>query len=104
MPVKDQQTLDKLLFENKDDTIRRKLIEKYNKYYRHWQDLNLLVALFAMIGIALSIIQWETTFNSRGPDGKNYEDIGFFTSLIVVIVSFMGIGAIIMKFYFESVW
>lgn len=60
MDPKDQALLDKSLFENQDDTIRRSLISKYNTYYRHWQDLNLLVALFAMIGLATSIMEWET--------------------------------------------
>ena len=104
MTRREKMALEEVLTENKDDTIRRKLIQKYNKYYRHWQDLNLLVALFAMIGLALAISQWETTFMERGPDGKAYADIGFDSRLVICIVSVMGIIAIIFKFYFESVW
>lgn len=90
--------------ENSDDYIRRKLIEKYNKYYRHWQDLNLLVALFALIGLLLCVIEWETAFGQRGVDGRDFSDSTFVTDLVVFLISIMGIVAIIVKFYFQCIW
>ena len=36
MSKHDEQLLSKKLGENSDDNIRRKLIEGYNSYYRHW--------------------------------------------------------------------
>jgi len=36
MDSKNQAILDKFLKENNDETIRRRLVEKYNAYYRHW--------------------------------------------------------------------
>ena len=90
--------------ENSDDYIRRKLIEKYNTYYRHWQDLNLLVALFALIGLLLCVIEWETAFGQRGVDGRDFSDSTFITDLVVFFISVMGIVAIIVKFYFQCIW
>ena len=52
--------MSKKLGENSDDYIRRKLVEGYNSYYRHWQDMNLLVAFFAIVGLLLAIFQWES--------------------------------------------
>ena len=104
MDPKDQALLDKSLFENQDDTIRRSLISKYNTYYRHWQDLNLLVALFAMIGLATSIMEWETQFEHRGPDGRSFTAVSYFTDVFVFLISILGCVAIILKYYFESVW
>ena len=93
------------MMENSDEYIRRKLIDKYNAYYRHWQDLNMLVALFAMIGMTLCIVEWESSFSSRsGNDPALLESSAFFTDTVVFIVSCIGATAVITKFYFESVW
>ena len=69
MPASQQKILDENLTENNDEFIRRKLIEKYNNYYRHWLDLNLLVCLFATAGLFMAIFEWESQFPVRGPDG-----------------------------------
>ena len=90
--------------ENNDDYIRRQLIKKYNLFYRHWKDLNLLVALFAITGLILSLYTWESSFADRGVDGKLPDDPNYFSQIIVLVISLMGIVAIILKFYFEAVW
>ena len=104
MPKEEQIMLSKLLQENTDDSIRCHLVQKYNKYYRHWQDLNILVAVFAVASLILAIVEWETSFDKRGDDGTNTSAVSFFTDLIVGLVSLMGLFAIILKYYFESIW
>lgn len=104
MDPKQQKILDDLIVENNDDHIRRKLIEKYNAYYRHWQDLNWLVAIFACIALFLSIYQWESEFSSRGADGRQMPEDEGETDAIVLVVSIMGAIAIVMKWYFQTVW
>ena len=90
--------------ENSDDYIRRKLMEKYNLYYRHWKDLNILVAIFAIIGLILDVIEWETAFNKRGADGRTYVNSTLVTDIVVFFISMMGVVAIIVKFYFQCIW
>jgi len=90
--------------ENSDDTVRRKLVAKFNNYFRHWQDLNMLVALFAMVGLILSVIAWETQFSNRGPTGSDSSSVGFFVNFVVLVISIMGAVAIVIKYYFEAVW
>ena len=72
--------------------------------YRLWQDFNLLVALFAMVGLALSVFSWENEFHNRNPKGITAISTDFLTELIVLLVSIMGSAAIIGKYYFEAVW
>ena len=69
LSTQDYRKLNDVVSDNNDDTIRRKLVSKYNNYYRLWQDFNLLVGLFAMIGLILAIIEWEYNFENRGPQG-----------------------------------
>ena len=69
LSVQDYRKLNEVVEDNTDETIRRKLVSKYNNYYRLWQDFNLLVGLFAMIGLILAIIEWEYNFENRGPQG-----------------------------------
>ena len=104
MSPKDQAVLDKALSENTDETLRRNLVRKYNAYYRHWKDTNILIAVFAMIGLLLAVLQWETQFSKRGPDGRDVSQVGFFTDFVVLAVSSMGAVAIVMKYSFEAVW
>eukprot|EP00354_Favella_ehrenbergii_P012550 CAMPEP_0170454584 /NCGR_PEP_ID=MMETSP0123-20130129/2787_1 /TAXON_ID=182087 /ORGANISM="Favella ehrenbergii, Strain Fehren 1" /LENGTH=76 /DNA_ID=CAMNT_0010717345 /DNA_START=126 /DNA_END=356 /DNA_ORIENTATION=+ len=66
---KDHKLLNEMITDNSDDTIRRKLVAKYNNYYRLWQDFNILVAFFALISLALAVAEWETQFEARGPRG-----------------------------------
>ena len=93
-----------MLFEYNDDAIRKRLVKKYNLYYGHWKDLNLLVAVFAMIGLVVSAIHWEANFDGRGPYGTEFTKVGHVTDIIVFMCSLMGVFAILLKYYFESVW
>jgi hypothetical protein len=45
-------------------TIRRKLLERYNIFFRHWRDYTVFVAVVSMIGLILTIFNWEATFTS----------------------------------------
>ena len=101
---KEHNLLNQYLTENSDDTIRRKLVQKYNTYYRHWKDLNYIVALFAMVGLVLTCFKWEAYFNERGPDGQQAKSTGYTADFVVFIVSIMGAVAILMKYYFQSIW
>lgn len=63
------------------------------------------MALFAIIGLALGCIRWESGFQSRSPDGLTEKDgSDFTTDLVIFLVTIIGAVAIVMKFYFESVW
>ena len=55
LDMKDKAMLENVLQENTDDAIRRKLIEKYTKYYRYWVDFNILVAVLAGLGLVLAL-------------------------------------------------
>ena len=66
MDVRDQATLNKFVWENSDQAVRRKLIKKYNLYFKHWQDYNLLVASLAMTGLAIGLFEWEILYPKRG--------------------------------------
>lgn len=57
-----------------------------------------------MIGLFLAVIQWETQFNNRGVDGRDISSVGFFDDFVVLVVSVMGVFAILLKYYFESIW
>ena len=92
------------MLEGSDENIHRKLVQKYNSYYRHWMDFNFIVALFALVGLFLSIIKWESQFSDRSVDGSKLLKDEFFTDIIVFIASFMGGIAILIKYYFESIW
>jgi len=43
-------------------TIRRKLLERYNVFFRHWRDYTVYVAVVSMIGLVLTLFNWEATF------------------------------------------
>ena len=64
----------------------------------------MLVAIFALIGLVLACISWETSFHARDPDGTTPDNNDYLTLLIVMVVSVMGAVAIIFKYYFEAVW
>ena len=104
MQPKDEKVLERHLTDNSDDTIRRKLIDKYNMYFRLWKDFNGLVAIFAIIGLALACIRWENSFMTRSPDGKTITSSEFTTDLVIFLTAIIGAVAIVFKFYFESVW
>ena len=69
-------------------------------------DFNSIVALFAIIGLLLSIFKWEAQFTKRSFDAEvvydKYDD--FITDIIVFRGSLMGAIGIVLKFYFESIW
>lgn len=104
MDPREQKILDEMLIENNDDYIRRKLIQKYNAYYRHWTDFTILTAIFAVIALFLAIYQWENEWPLRGVDGRTKPGNSFLTDTVTMLVSIMGAMSIIIKFYFESVW
>ncbi len=66
--------------------------------------MNILVAVFAIISLLLAIVEWEASFEYRGDNGTDTSSVSFFTDLVVALVSFMGFIAIILKYYFESIW
>jgi len=58
-----------------------------------------------MTGLALSIMQWETTFSRRGPDGTQFDSASdSLTDNLVFCLSSIGCFAIFIKYYLESVW
>ena len=104
MKNSEYRMLNEVVADNNDDSVRRKLVSKYNNYYRLWQDFTLLVALFAIIGLVLAVMQWEKSFDGRGPKGDQFMKDDLFTQLIVLVISVMGALAIFAKFYFKAVW
>lgn len=50
-------------------TTRNKLAKRYNKYYAHWKDLNVLVAFLAIMGLIIEFRVWEVTFEDRFTPG-----------------------------------
>jgi len=84
--------------------IRRQLINKYNKYYRHWTDFNILVAIVAFVGAILSILNWDESFMRRGTDGTNNTESFYVTRMLVLLTTIFGLFAIIMKFWLEANW
>ena len=64
----------------------------------------MLVALFAMVGLILSMFEWEHNFNGRGDYGLDIPPDDYFTELIVLVISGMGFIAIVFKYYFEAIW
>ena len=102
--MRDKALLEKVLQENTDANIRRKLIEKYTKYYRYWVDFNILVAVLASLGLILGLYQWETQFNYRGPEGIDSGVTGYIPNLIIALVSLIALFAIFIKYRLQAVW
>lgn len=48
--------------DNSNDRIRTYLIEKYNAYYKHWKDANILCAVYALLGLYISVHSWNGNF------------------------------------------
>ena len=48
--------------DNAHQLLRDKLVKRYNKYYAHWKDFNVLVAALASIGLIMEWILWDTLF------------------------------------------
>jgi hypothetical protein len=44
------------------DKIRIDLIKKYENYFSHFKSYSVLLAFCAMIGLLLSVLNWEETF------------------------------------------
>ena len=102
--MKDEKLLRDILQENSDETIRRKLIEKYTKFYRHWKDFNVLIAVLAGLGLILGLFQWETEFYSRGDKGMESGDIGIVAQLIIALTTIISLFAIFIKYRLQAVW
>lgn len=80
------------------------MIDKYNTYYRHWKDANILCAVYAMLGLFLTLLNWRGTFADRGPDGMNNSEHSWTTRMIVLITTIFGLFTIYLKFWLEAVW
>ena len=103
MNIRDQTILNRVLKENQDNTIRHKLIKKYNLYYSHWIDFCILVSLIAMIGLAFGMYEWEKLYPSRGGSGELL-DSSVFGEGIIAMTSGLGVLAIVLKFRMEATW
>ena len=104
LDMKDKALLEKVLQENTDANIRRKLIEKYTKYYRYWVDFNILTAVLAGLGLILGMYQWETEFMNRGPDGIDAGEMGIVPNLIIALLSAIALCSIFIKYRLQAVW
>lgn len=50
---------------------------RYNKYFKHWRDFDLLTCILAFIGLILAIVDYETYFAKgyvTNSDGETYRD------------------------------
>lgn len=43
----------------KKEEIMKRMHIKYNKYFKHWRDFDLLTCILAMIGLILAIVDYE---------------------------------------------
>ena len=102
METRDQALLNKILKENSDSIVRHKLIKKYNLYYSHWLDYSLLVAGLATIGLIIGLFEWEHLY--KGIKKDQLEDSSLFTEWIIMIISILGMLAIILKYRMEATW
>ena len=102
--MKDEALLRAILQENSDETIRRKLIEKYTKYYRYWKDFNVLIAVLAGLGLILGLYQWESEFYQRGERGIGTDTHGIVAQLIIALTSVIALLAIFIKWRLQAVW
>lgn len=87
-----------------NDAIRRKLIMKYQNFYKHWVDMNMVVALLAAVSLLVAIREWDDSFDRRGPNGTVVGDVATATDTILVVVSLVGIVGITVKYWLESIW
>ena len=103
MDLKDQVLLSNILRENADQYLRHKLLKKYNLYYRHWLDYCLLVSCIAMIGLMIALIEWEMLYPLHG-SSTDLAQSNVFSQWIIVMTSFLGVLAIIIKYRMEATW
>jgi len=79
--------------------VRNKLVKRYNKYYAHWKDFNILIAVLAMIGLIIELRSWSITFADRlqpdyftsaiSQDRPNFsETFVFFTTALAILCVF----------------
>lgn len=88
--------------------VRNKLVKRYNKYYAHWKDLNVLVAFLAILGLIIEFRVWEVTFSDRfSPDyftsAKN-NNISNFSETFVMITTAMALVCLFFKHYTAQIW
>ena len=103
MDGRDHALINRILKENQDNVVRRKLIGKYNKYYQHWIDYNILCSFLSMIGLILGIIEWENNYSKRGDIGVLLEQ-SIYSELIILSITLLGDVAIILKYRMEATW
>ena len=46
---------------------------RYNNYFQHWRDYTFICAVFAMVGLAIAIYDWEATFRKEFRDPNSVD-------------------------------
>jgi len=64
------------------DTLQRKFMQQFNNHYSHYETFVVLLAFISTIGLYLTLLLWESTFNPiyRTPDVANplwHQEPGF---------------------------
>ena len=103
MAAWDEVTLNKFMWENSDQMIRRKLLKKYNLHYQYWIDYSVLTSIFAMIGLIIATVEWEVLYPKRETE-LILEEATVFSSTIIMITSILGVVAIVIKYRMEATW
>ena len=104
MELRDQAILNTILKENSNEAVRRKLLKRYNLYYSMWIDYSILCTFLAMIGLAISLAEWERNYQKRIGSGETTPPNNIFVLSIVAVLSLMGVGAIVIKYRMEATW
>lgn len=76
---------------------------RYNKYFKHWRDFDLLTCILAMIGLCLAIVDYE----NNPPYGKSIEDIRnqtIFVRVIISMTTFLAIVALLGRMWVYTFW
>ena len=87
------------------DKLRVELVKKYANYFSHYIFYSVLLAFFAIIGLALSIVCWESTFTSAfraydplNPDPQAYQTYRIYLNLEETMHSLIGISTAVSIF------
>ena len=79
------------------------MAKKYRRYYAHWRDFDLLLAIFAMTGLIIALATWEQTFLNDHLTGE--ESIReFAVQVINVFLFFIAMICISLRQYMRSFW
>lgn len=69
--------------------IKNKMLAQYNNYFRHWRDFTVLNAGFAILGLILTISEWEATFTSEFRTPRDPTTFLYYNKLSNSIQSFI---------------